>query len=446
MKKFILSLAVVLAAAFSASAQVKSDAAILKAINKAKAATENPKKAAKPETWIALAKAYEAAYNNPTANVVTGIGEQELLLAMGSDKPLSQEMVVLGGSQYKKNVYERKNIYFDVATGGIAFIEVTKPSYDGDALAEAFEAYKKAYELDVKHKKTKDIAAALKRLATNYYSDAYTAYVLGNYDKASGLFAMCGMVSDTEPCVEHVEDAFYNAAITAQESGNLDKAFELFTASIKRGYSGDPAGNAYSNLASISLEKKDTVAARKALEDGFDQYPDNPSILTSLINLYLQINEDPRLILERLEVAKSKLPDNTSLYVVQGNLLLKLDAFDEALKAFRMVVDIDPNDPTGYYSEGAAWYQRALDIQAEANDLPYNEYRKYEAYMVRMREALKNGLEPFEKGYELAKDQAQYKEVARICAENLKSMYFNLRNEDPAYEAAYQKYVEILAQ
>ena len=66
--------------------------------------------------------------------------------------------------------------------------------------------------------------------------------------------------------------------------------------------------------------------------------------------------------------------------------------------------------------------------------------------MVRMREALKNGLEPFEKGYELAKDQAQYKEVARICAENLKSMYFNLRNEDPAYEAAYQKYVEILAQ
>ena len=200
MKKFFLSLAVVLVAAFSASAQVKSDAAINKAIDKAKAATENPKKAAKPATWIKLAKAYEAAYSNPTANVLPGMGEQDLLLTMGNDKPLSEEMVEIGGVSYKKKVYERKNIYFDPATGGIALMEVTKPSFAGDALLEAYNAYMKAYEVDAKHKNDKTIAEAFVRISNNYYDDALTAYYLGDYARSSAFFAMSSMVSRTAPC------------------------------------------------------------------------------------------------------------------------------------------------------------------------------------------------------------------------------------------------------
>ena len=444
MKKFILSLAVVLAAVFTASAQVKSDAAILKAIEKAKAAAENPKKAEKPATWLALAKAYMAAYDNPTANVIFGIGEQELLLAMGNDKPLSEEYVVLGDTQYKKKVFERKNIYFDPATGGIAFIEVTKPSYDGDALLEAYNAYVKANELDAKHKKAKDIAAALKRIADHYYQDAITAYSLGNSAKASGLFEMAAKVSATEPCAEVISEAFYNAALTAQGAGNLDKAVELYNLSMEKGYSAE--GNAYSNLSTIYLEKADTLAARKSLEDGFDAFPDNESILTSLINLYLQINEDPRLILDRLEIAKTKLPDNTSLYNVQGNLLRKVGEFDAALEAYRTVLKIDPKDPTGLFSEGIAWVQKASDIQEAANALPNNEYRKYDAMMEEMRGVYKTGLKPFEDAYELAKDQPQYDKVARYSAEYLKQMYFFLRNEGPEFMEGYKKYEAILAQ
>lgn len=445
MKKFLLTLAVVLAAAFSANAQVKSDAAVQKAVEKAVAASQNPKKAGKVATWLSLGKAYEAAYNNPIANLMMGFSEQELALTMGNDKPLSQEMVVLNGVQYKKNVYAQKDVYFDPNTTAIAFYVITKPSIEGDALGEAYKAYVKAHELDPAGKKDKDIAAALERIAKNYYQDAYAQYLLGNYSKASKMFEKAGKVAATAPCVsKDYEDAIYNAALTAQETGDYVRATALYNKSISLGYSAE--GNAYSNLGNIALIQKDTVTARRHMEEGFDNYPENPAILTSLINLYLQINADPRLILERLEMAKAKMPDNTSLYNVQGNLLAKLGDFDEALEAFRTVLKINPKDPTGLCNEGVFWFQRAVEKQQEANDLPYNEYRKYDAMMAEMHEIIKKGIEPFEKAFEMCGDIEEYSNYKIACAENLKQMYFILRNDDPAYMDAYKKYEAFLAQ
>ena len=445
MKKILLTLAVVLAAAFSANAQVKSDAAIQKAVDKAVAASQNPKKAGKVATWLSLGKAYEAAYNNPIANIMMGFSEQELSLTMGNDKPLSQEMVVLGGAQYKKNVYAQKDVYFDPATGGIVFYVITKPSVEGDALGEAYKAYVKAHELDPAGKKDKDIAAAIERIAKAYYQDAYAQYLLGNYAGASKLFEKAGKVAATAPCVStDYEDAIYNAALTAQETGDFLRATALYNKSISQGYSAE--GNAYSNLGTIALTQKDTLTARKHMEEGFDHYPENPAILTSLINLYLQINEDPRLILERLEMAKAKMPDNTSLYNVQGNLLAKLGDDDAALEAFRSVLKINPNDPTGLCNEGVFWFQKGLQLQQEANDLPYSEYRKYDAMMAEMHELIKKGIEPFERAFEMCGDREEYSNYKIACAENLKQMYFILRNDDPVYKAGYEKYEAFLAQ
>jgi len=443
MKKFFLSLAVVLIAAFSASAQVKSDAAINKAIDKAKAATENPKKAAKPATWIKLAKAYEAAYSNPTANVLPGMGEQDLLLTMGNDKPLSEEMVEVNGVQYKKKVYERKNLYFDPATGGIAMIEVTKPSFDGDALLEAYNAYVKAYEVDAKHKNKKAIAEAFARISKNYYDDALTAYYLGDYSRSSAFFAMAGMVSRTAPCAEPMEDALFNAGVAAQKGDDINRAQKLYLESLAAGYAAE--GNAYSNLAEIALEQRDSTVARKYLEDGFDLYPDNTAILANLINIYLKLNVDPHLILERLEAAKAKMPDNTSLYVVQGDLLAKLGEEEEALAAYRHIQDMDSKDPIGLYSEGLYWFNKALALQAEANDLPYNEYRKYDALIDQMHQVLKTGLEPFEKAVKVSEGNAQYNDIRVSALEHLKQMYFSLRNDDPKYNELYKQVEEALA-
>ena len=69
MKK-ILVLATLLAMTFSpVIAQEVTKAQ--KAIDKAAAATQDPKKAAKPATWITLAEEYLKAYDQPTENLLT---------------------------------------------------------------------------------------------------------------------------------------------------------------------------------------------------------------------------------------------------------------------------------------------------------------------------------------------------------------------------------------
>ena len=222
MKRLILALSLI-AVSVMASAQIKSDADIQKAIAKAEAAVA--KKADNTGNWIKLGQAYLNAYNNPTANVVGG-DKQQLQLVMGNDKPVSSEQVVLGNQPYEKVVYNQKNLYFD-ANGNLAIVEVTKPSYDGDALAKALEAYKKAAETDVKGKKTKDIAEAIRQISSNYNQDAFNAYYLGDARKASDYFALSADALLTAPVSEVDTSSIYYAGITSLEAQDYANKFHI---------------------------------------------------------------------------------------------------------------------------------------------------------------------------------------------------------------------------
>ena len=147
MKRILLALALV-ASVQVANAQIKSDADIQKAVEKAEATANDAKKGAKPAPWVKLAEAYVKAYTNPTANISTGIDKQTFSL-MAGEKPSATEMVTLSDGTYEKQVLSRANVYFTQA-GNLAFYEVTKPSVAGDPLEKAVKAYAKAFQLDRK--------------------------------------------------------------------------------------------------------------------------------------------------------------------------------------------------------------------------------------------------------------------------------------------------------
>lgn len=433
MKRILIALAVLISVQI-ADAQVKSPADAKKAVESAAEATANPKKAVKPATWIKLGNAYMDAYNAPAGQGWVGATMQELQLITGTDKPSSTENVNLLGTQYTKQVYETRNYYFS-PDGKLAFVEVTKPVYD-DALAQALDAYKKAYEVDAKGQKTKDIVAGLQNINLAYQTDAFTQYQLGNYELASRNFEAAAEAAATEPNNKVDSLAIYNAGFTAELCGDYERVAEFFKKALDIAYYED--GETYAKLANACLNLKDTLTAKTVYEEGFEKFPESQSILIGLINYYIQSGDNPEQLFVLLDKAKANEPDNASLYYVEGDIHNKLGNKEKAVEAYRKSTEINPEYEFGYIGIGILYYNEAIEIQ----DLAAREMddAKYMALVEEFETALKNAIEPFESAFAVTKD----KEIKVNIAEYLKNIYYRFRDENPQYMEAYNKYDTIV--
>lgn len=438
MKKILIVLALI------ASVQVanaQGGAAAKKALDAAIEASQNAKKATKVATWTKLAETYLDAYNAPSANVWVGANESELRLAMGNDKASSSENVELGGEQYVKQIYADKNLYFN-SKGQLEIIEVTKPVVE-NALPKALEAYKKAYEIDTKATKTKDIAAGIKKIVEKLNGEAYNAYTLGNVAAAERFFESAYQASMQKPSESIDTSALYNAGFTSFSAENYGKAKILFDQCLDLGYYAKD-GEVYAKLADC-VSKLDTTAAGKALqkdylEKGFTKFPQSQGLLIGLINYYVTSGEDTDRLFSLIADAKKNEPNNPSLYYVEGNIHSQLGHYDDAVAAYEKCATIDPNYEYGFIGEGLMFYNRAADIQ----DLAQNEMddNKYMALVQDFEKALKSCIEPFEKAFNMTKDES----IKSSIAEYLKNSFYRFRDEDPKYQAGYEKYSKLLSE
>ena len=431
MKKlfFVLAMACSLQVAFAQ----KPAAEMQKNVDKALEATKDAKKAAKPATWVKLGDTYMAAYNNPITNITLGLDKATFQM-MNKEKPVSVSTVQIEGQPFEKMEFANVDVYFNGA-GMLAIANVTHPSVEGDLLGEASKAYAKAFELGEKAEK---LDPKMQEIVNRYYEDAYNAYQLGDMAKASKLFKGAADVSFTAPCSVANYDAAYNAAFTASASKDFEQAEKYFNICLKNDYTSE--GNVYSNLAQCAVAKGDTLAAKNYLATGLTKYPDNESVLTSLINLYLQTNEDPEKIVELLDDAKKVMPNNPSLYYVEGNIYVGVKNYEKAIAAYDKALEIDPKYDFAYYGKGNVALKQAEDLIAERDALDVREWKKYDELNEKVTQVYIGAVEPFEKCYEMSQNEA----VKVSAADFLKRLCFTLRNVDPKYQEAYEKWSKIV--
>ena len=434
MKRILIVLALVLSVQ-AANAQTKSPADAKKAVESAEAAAQNPKKALKVATWMKLAESYLNAYDAPTGSVVPGATKQELQFMMGNEKPVAVEEVVVAGQPYTKEIYESKDLYFN-ANGQLAIIDVTKPVY-ADALAKALEAYKKAAEVDPKQTKTKDINAGLESIANKYLNDAFNSYQFGDYAKASDLFEKSADVMATAPLSKLDTNAIYNAGFTAWMVKDYPRAKACFEKCLANNYYYE-GGEVYAKLADVYTNLGDKDASRDILEQGFTKFPQSQSILIGLINYYIESGQNTDRLFTLINEAKKNEPDNASLYYVEGNIYKELGNQEEAVKSYYKCAEINPDYEYGYIGAGILYYNLAIDLQDKAA----NEFddKKYEAIVAEYDNALKSALEPFEKAYNISKDN----EIRVNIAEYLKNIYYRFSSEGDQYMEGYKKYNEVV--
>lgn len=434
MKRILIALAVLLSVQV-ADAQTKSPEAARKAVESAEAASKDAKKAAKVATWTKLASAYMDAYNAPAGNVWLGASKQELQLIMGNEKPLSVEEVVLGGDQLVKEVYSNKEFYFSPA-GQLVLINVTQPVVE-DALGGALEAYRKAYEVDVKQSKTKDIVNGLTTIAQKYLDEGMNSYTFGNLEEASLLFEKAVEASATAPLSKVDTTALYNAGYTAWAVKNYERAKGFFEKCLDAGYYYE-GGEVYAKLGDIYSNLGDAKKGAEILEQGFVKFPQSQSILIGLINYYISSGENADRLFVLIDEAKKNEPNNASLYYVEGNIYKELKDYDKAVAAYMKCAEINPEYEFGYIGAGILYYELAVELQEKAsNEL---DDKKWMELNEQFEQALKNALDPFEKAYAVSKDNTLKVNVA----EYLKNIYYRFSSNGPEYEAGYKKYDEVV--
>lgn len=418
-----------------ADAQVKSPDAAKKAVESALEASKNVKKAAKVATWTKLAQAYVDAYNAPAGSAWLGASKQELQLLMPNEKPMAVEETVLGGEACTKEVYDNKEFYFNAA-GQLIMINVTKPVFE-DALEGAVDAYKKAYEVDLKKSKLKDITEGLANVSKKYLDEGMNRYMLNDLVGASFLFEKAAETSAVEPLAKVDTTALYNAGFTALVSKDLERAKKFFEKCLEVGYYYE-GGEVFAKLADVYNQLGDKEKSAEVLEMGFTKFPQSQSILIGLINYYLESNKDTDRLFVLIDEAKKNEPDNASLYYVEGNIYNELGDKENAVNSYYKCAEINPDYEYGYIGAGVMFYNMAIEILDKAQ----NEFddAKYNALLSQCEEVLTKALDPFEKAFNVTKDETLKVNIA----EYLKNIYYRFSSKGAEFEAGYKKYDEIV--
>ena len=436
MKRLFLSLALV-TVVVTAYGEIDTNEKIQRDVESKREACENPRTGNKPSTWIAYAESLINAYKAPQGLAWLGMSQKEFSRYLGYETN-NKERVDFGKYKYEVLTYPNCKYYFN--SEGILEMIIPTVAYVEDALDKALEAYSRAYSLGVDKSTQKKIAAGIEKISDEYATEGYDMYTIGEYAVASVKFEKSAKASETAPFASSDGgQMYYNAAFTAHISKDIERALELYTKCLDLRYYDD--GLVFGKLGECYNILGNTDKALKIWEQGFILFPKNQDILIGMINFYMENPEGDlkaNKLLALLDKVIANEPNTASLYLVKGEVLLKIGAPDNEVEAaFNKSVEVDPEYVMGYASYGQALYGKAVEISEQANDSSDDEY---DALVRKMDALLLKAAEYFEKAFKISKDE----ETRVWVAEYLMNIYGRFKEDGEKYQDGYDKYNRIV--
>lgn len=293
-----------------------------------------------------------------------------------------------------------------------------------DPLGEAFKSYKKAMELDEKHAIDKAVKMSLVFLTNDFTNQAIQAFQEENYNKALESFETILEINNTPVIKADNPTAvdtivYFNAALAAYNAEKYDVAVKYYKEAAKYGYNG---ARTYSLMAAAYQMQKDTVDALNTLKEGFEKYPEDNSILESMIQIYMDMGKTEDAM-KYLEMAISQDPTKPRYYFAQGALYEKLGNEQKAIDTYKKTMEIDPQFFNAYYNLGALYYNKGVQQIEVAKEVPANENARYETELKKADEWFALSLPYMEKCNELQAGD-------KMVLESLKNLYYRLKQMD----------------
>lgn len=290
------------------------------------------------------------------------------------------------------------------------------------ALAEARKSYEKTMELDTKNEYKDDIMKRMEILASQSLNGGVDFYKDGKYADAMKMFQASADIN--KKYFNRLDTlALYNAGLAADKSGDATTALNNFKVLTEVNYGG---ARLFSMMANMYLDQKDTANALLTINQGRQKYPEDGTLITQGLNIYLSAGKDKEAYAQNEEALKND-PNNAVLQYIKGNLADKLGKQDEAVAAYKKALELKPDYFDAAYNLGAMFFNEGAEMSNKANSIPANKIAEYDAAKKKFEAKFKEALPYLEKARDL-----NPKDMSTL--QSLKQVYLRLGDMKKAEE------------
>lgn len=294
-------------------------------------------------------------------------------------------------------------------------------------LVDAFNNYKKAYNMEGSNLYQGPIDAKMLTMANQFVNNGVEAYQDESFEDAFKYFEKTLEVKEMPVFENEIDTAvIFNTAISAQQIEKYDEAIKYYKEAAKYGYG---EGGTYALMAECYKSKGDTEKYVSTLKEGFEKYPNNMSILGTLINYYLLEAENVDEAFKYLKLARQGEPNNPSFYNAEAHLYDKIGEKEKAIDMYEKAIEVDPKFFDAYYNLGVLYFNEGVALTEEANKITDNQ--KYLEAKEKADAKFKEALPYIEKAHELKPDDMN-------IISTLRTLYYRLKM-DEKYEKISKK-------
>lgn len=315
----------------------------------------------------------------------------------------------------------------------------------------AAESFMKCMELDEKGyyqgslQEVNSVYRYLNVEAAQFVNEGITKYNAKDYAGALEAFEWTIKITSIEKLKRTDSLAIYYSGACAEQVGDLEKAEKYYRQAMAIGYQGENALVRMQNMYAAAGNEDKAIAI---LKEGRELYPNNQSLITNEVNLYLG-KDQHKEAMDALELAIKGEPDNASLHFALGFVNDRLaakeiekdpkggEAYDGFISAaetsYAKAVELDGSNFDAVYNLGALYFNQAVKMQEAANMI--DDLKKYEAAKAEADKVFDKSLPILEKAYGINSDD-------KGVLISLKQLYYRKMAEDTSFK---EKYDEIMS-
>ncbi|MBQ8958384.1 MAG: tetratricopeptide repeat protein [Bacteroidales bacterium] len=257
-----------------------------------------------------------------------------------------------------------------------------------------------------------------------YSNNGVDEYNNGHYAEATPLFKKAYDIAKSLGS-DQAGEMLNLAATSALRANDFNTALEYFT-EMKDSGSNDV--DIYRHLAACYNGLDNADMAMQMINQGLEENPGDPNLILEKVNAYLKDGKGAEAIND-LNKLRELDPNNAQLCFVLGTIYgdeTNEGVYDteKAIQNYEEAIKINPEYYDAVYNLGALYITMSNKLKAQANELPLNQQKEYEALVKQAEELVRTGLPYVKQAYEAQPTQ----EVKNV----LKTMYVQLKMTEEA--------------